>query len=168
MSEEKYPDIIELKLKTCFSDAQKFDQMDKKNLKKKVQGPTISSSDQNDERRVKKYIEISEEALNAIVSGKYVTGTLHRDPETNKIVFNVWKRKPRKKTADRLVCKLPNGWVMESAERIKFFNSVDKEIGQRMIEVTMYRDVKTGMQALAKDRILAGESLNNSECATKQ
>jgi hypothetical protein len=141
MSEEKYPDIIELKLKTCFSDAQKIDQMEKKNLKKKVQGPTISSSDQNDERRVKKYIEISEEALNAIVSGKYVTGTLHRDP---------------------------NGWVMESAERIKFFNSVDKEIGQRMIEVTMYRDVKTGMQALAKDRILAGESLCKNECATKQ
>ena len=146
----------------------KSTKMGKNILKKKDQSQAVSSSDQNDVRRVKKYIEISEEALNAIVSGKYVTGTLHRDPETNKIVFNVWKRKPRKKTADRLVCKLPNGWVMESAERIKFFNSVDKEIGQRMIEVTMYRDVKTGMQALAKDRILAGESLCKNECATKQ
>jgi len=146
----------------------KSTKMDKKNLKKQDQSQAVTSSDQNDVRRVKKYIEISEEALNAIESGKYVTGTLHRDPKTNKIVFNVWKRKPRKKTADRLVCKLPNGWVMESAERIKFFNSVDKEIGQRMIEVTMYRNLKTGMQALALDRILAGEAQIINECATKQ
>ena len=169
MSKEKYPDIIELKLKTCFSDAQKIDQMEKNILKKQDQSQAVSSSDQNDVRRVKKYIEISEEALNAIESGKYVMGTLHRDPETNKIVFNLWKSRIRKKSGDdRLVCLLPNGWVKESLQRIKLFISVKKAIGQRMIEVEMHRDMKTGMEALAKDRILAGESLNNNECATKQ
>ena len=135
MSEEKYPDTIELKLTLRFSDAHKIDST------------------------MRKYIEISEETLNAFESGKYVKGTLHRDPETNKIVFNAWKCKPRKKTADKLVCHLPNGWVKESPQRIKFFNSVKKAIGQRMIEVEMHRDLNTGMQAYEKQNIL---STNNT------
>ena len=169
MSKEKYPDTIELKLKTCFSDAQKSTKMGKNILKKQDQSQAVSGSDQRTERRVRKNIEIPEETLNAIKDGKYVVGSLHVDKETGKIVFNLWKSRIRKKSNDdRLVCVLPNGWVKESLQRIKFYNSVDKEIGQRMIEVTMYRNLKTGMQVLAKDRILAGKSLCKNECATKQ
>ena len=142
--------------------------MEKNNLKKQDQGQAVSSSDQNAERRVRKYIEISEEALNAIKGGKYVEGSLHVDKESGKILFNAWKRKSSRQSDDRVICQLENGWMKESASRIKFFNSVKKEIGLRMIDLAMHRNLKTGMQALAKDRILAGESLNNNECATKQ
>ena len=155
MSKEKYPDVIELKLKTCFSDAQKIDQMEKNILKKQDQSQAVSGSDQRTERRVRKNIEIPEETLNAIKDGKYVVGSLHVDKETGKIVFNIWKSRIRKKSNDdRLVCVLPNGWVKESLQRIKFFNSVKKAIGQRMIEVEMHRDLNTGMQAMERQNIL--------------
>ena len=39
---------------------------------------------------MKKYIEIPVEALERLVEGKYVEGSLHRDAWTGKIVFNAW------------------------------------------------------------------------------
>jgi hypothetical protein len=133
----------------------KSTKMGKNILKKQDQSQTVSSSDQRTERRVRKNIEIPEETLNAIKDGKYVVGSLHVDKETGKIVFNIWKSRIRKKSNDdRLVCVLPNGWVKESLQRIKFFNSVKKAIGQRMIEVEMHRDLNTGMQAMERQNIL--------------
>ena len=142
--------------------------MEKINLKKQDQGQAVSSSDQNAERRVRKYIEISEEALNAIKGGKYVEGSLHVDKESGKILFNAWKRKSSRHSDDRVICQLENGWMKESASRYKFFNSVKKEIGLRMIDLSMHRALKTGMQAIAKDRMLAGESQIINGCTTKQ
>ena len=58
MSEERYPDVIELKLKLCFSDAHKrFKTMIKK-------------------------IEISEETLKSLKNGKCVEGSIHIEKES--------------------------------------------------------------------------------------
>ena len=66
MSKEKYPDIIELKLKLCFSDAHKrFKTMIKK-------------------------IEISEEALKRLKAGKYVDGSLCVDKLNNQLTFRAF------------------------------------------------------------------------------
>lgn len=82
---------------------------------------------------MKKYIEISEEALSRLVEGKYVDGSLHRDAWTGRISFRMFNRKPRVRHKDRLVKKLPWGWIRESMERIKVFGSYPKNMGTAKI-----------------------------------
>ena len=76
---------------------------------------------------MKKYICIDEETLTRLVEGKYVEGSLHRDKWTGVITFNLWKRRASKRRKDKLIRKLPWGWVKESMERIKVFGSFPKE-----------------------------------------
>ena len=78
---------------------------------------------------MKKYIIIDEEVIERLVEGKYVEGSLHRDKWTGAITFNAWKRKSRKHRKDKLVKKLPWGWVKESVKNIKVFGSIPKDLG---------------------------------------
>ena len=76
---------------------------------------------------MKKYIELSDEVIARLVSGKCVEGSLHRDEWTGKVTFRPYQRQPRIRHKDRLVKKLPWGWVKESIERIKVFGSFPKD-----------------------------------------
>ena len=102
---------------------------------------------------MKKYIEIPFEALERLVEGRYVEGSLHRDQYTGKIIFKAFNRKPRG-SQDRLICQLENGWLKESPKRIKFFNSVKKELGLQMVDVVMHRELKTAMSVMEIEEIL--------------
>jgi hypothetical protein len=106
---ERYLDVIELKLNPRFSDAHKFESI------------------------MKKYIEIPVEAVERLVEGKYVEGSLHRDAWTGKIVFNAWVRRKPNNPNDKLVKKLPWGWVKESMQRIKVFGSFPKDVGTAQV-----------------------------------
>ena len=107
---------------------------------------------------MKKYIEIAEEALARLDNGKSVEGSLHRDVWTGRILFNAYKRKSREpgyvRPKDRLICALETGWLKESAQRIKFFSSVKKEIGRRWINILMHRDLDRAMETLEVEEIL--------------
>ena len=76
---------------------------------------------------MKKYIEIPMEVLERLVDDKCVEGSLRRDRWTGKISFKAYNRQPRIREKDRLVKKLPWGWVKESMERIKVFGSFPKD-----------------------------------------
>ena len=102
---------------------------------------------------MKKYIEISDEALVRIESGRFVEGSLHKCKTTGKIVFNAYNRLSRKKK-DRIIRQLENGWLKESATRIKFYNSVKKDLGFRLVNVAMHRDLKDAMGALEVEELL--------------
>ena len=77
---------------------------------------------------MRKIIELSEEVIARLVCGKCVEGSLHRDEWTGKVTFRAYQRMPRKREKDRLVKKLPWGWVKESLERVKRYSSVPKEM----------------------------------------
>lgn len=104
---------------------------------------------------MKKYIAIEEEVLARLVCGKYVEGSLHRDQWTGVITFNAYNRKPKTRPKDRLICALENGWLKESAERIKFFNSVKKELGAVQVSEVMARELETAMNALLREKMVA-------------
>ena len=78
---------------------------------------------------MRKIIELSEEVIARLVCGKCVEGSLHRDEWTGKVAFRAYQRMPREREKDRLVKKLPWGWVKESIERIKVYGSFPKNIG---------------------------------------
>ena len=101
---------------------------------------------------MKKYIEIAEEAVGRLLCGKYVEGSLHRD-ESGKIVFRAYNRLSRRRQ-DRIIRQLEHGWLKESPTRYKFYNSVKKEIGFRLVNVAMHRDLQEAMSTLEVEDLL--------------
>ena len=101
---------------------------------------------------MKKYIEITADAVSRIDNGKFVNGSLHRDPETGKIVFYVHKERIRKR--DKLIRPLEHGWVKESPARIKVYESIPKHIGTASIIGILERDSKVAMEALIDYEII--------------
>ena len=55
---------------------------------------------------IKKYIEIPEEILVGLAEGNFVKGSLHRDKNTGRIVFNAYYLKPCKRKKDKLLASL--------------------------------------------------------------
>ena len=104
---------------------------------------------------MKKYIFI----LNAInvmaklLKEKRVEGVLYLDQDTGKLTFKAYNRQPRQ-SQDRVVCQLENGWLKESPQRYKFYNSVKKDLGRRLVDVVMHRELNAAMQVLEVEEIL--------------
>lgn len=102
---------------------------------------------------MKKYIELTTEVLNRLDEGKYVEGSIHKDQQTGKIIFRPYMRKCRK-AKDRLVCQLEHGWLKESPARYKFFNSVRKDVGLRLLSLAMHRELKEAMGTLEIESLM--------------
>ena len=102
-------------------------------------------------------VEISQEVLAAIMNGKCVEGRLRKQLSslgTHQVIgFAPYNRKPRG-SQDKVICQLENGWLKESPRRIKFYNSVKKELGRRMVDVVMHRDLKSAMEVMEIQEIL--------------
>ena len=80
---------------------------------------------------MKKYIFVLNaiELMTKLYVGKRVEGVLYMDEETGLLTFKAYNRQPRIRQKDKLVKKLPWGWVKESLERIKVFGSFPKDMG---------------------------------------
>ncbi len=102
---------------------------------------------------MKKYIDITLETMESLVDGKRVEGSLHRDRETGRILFKAYNRQSRR-TKDRVIRQLEHGWLKESAKRYKFYNSVKKELGFRLVSVAMHRDLQSAMGTLEVEELL--------------
>lgn len=97
---------------------------------------------------MRKLVFIEEEVLVRLMEGKRVEGSLYRDKFTGIITFNAYKRKSRNGANDRLVKKLPWGWVKESVQRIKVYGSFPKDLGAAAVMGLMddhHRDAKNAM-----------------------
>ncbi|MBR0432119.1 MAG: hypothetical protein IJK15_00275 [Bacteroidaceae bacterium] len=80
---------------------------------------------------MKKYIDIKDAitVMAKLQSSKRVEGVLYVDGNTGRLTFKAYNRQNRNRERDRLVRKLPWGWVKESIERIKVHASLPKEVG---------------------------------------
>ena len=97
---------------------------------------------------MRKYIELSEEVTARLVCGKCVEGSLHRDEWTGKVTFRAYQRMPREREKDRLVKKLPWGWVKESIERIKVYGSFPKDLGTARVMGLLEDNTRDAKNAL--------------------
>ena len=69
------------------------------------------------------------ELLKRLMDGKRVEGVLYMDENTGRLTFKAYNRQPRIREKDRLVKKLPWGWVKESMRRVKVFGSFPNDVG---------------------------------------
>ena len=107
---------------------------------------------------MKKFVDLALEVIENLDNDKCVEGSLHKDKKTGKIVFRAYQRQPRDRH-ERVVCQLENGWLKESPLRYKFYNSVRKDLGRRIVNVVMHRELNTAMQTLEKEEILGNATL---------
>ena len=104
---------------------------------------------------MKKYIEISEKALMRLVeSGNCVKGALHRDEWTGKLYFKAYNYKPQIRLKDRLIRLLEHGWVKESPQRIKVYESIPKHLGTVRVMNVLDREIGVAKSALIDREII--------------
>ena len=99
-------------------------------------------------------VEISEETWARMLTGKRVEGTIGLDKWTGKKDFNAFHRKSRSRQKDKLVKKLPWGWVKESQQNLKIFSSVPKGMGIEKVMGAFDDDHLAAIEALMDDYLI--------------
>jgi hypothetical protein len=99
---------------------------------------------------MKKYIFVMDalELMTKLFVGKRVEGVLYMDENTGRLTFKAYNRQPRKRDKERMVKKLPWGWVKETMERIKVFGSFPKEVGTARVMGLLEEHTKEAKNAL--------------------
>lgn len=92
-------------------------------------------------------VKVNDETWARMTSGKRVEGTIGYDKWTGETDFNAFHRKARK-LHDKLIKKLPWGWVKESKERFKVYESVPKRLGLEDIVLTLDDEHKAATDAI--------------------
>jgi hypothetical protein len=98
----------------------------------------------------KKYVIITNaiEALTKLKAEKRLEGVLFIDKTNGSIKFKAYNRKPRVRLKDRIIRYLEHGWVKESADRIKVYESLPKNIGTARMMSVLEREAKEVKNAL--------------------
>ena len=99
-------------------------------------------------------VEISEETWVRMLTGKRVEGSIGYDLMTGRKNFNAHHRKMRVRSKNKLVKKLPWGWVKESMERIKVFGSFPKEVGTARVMGLLDEHTHEAKEALIEREII--------------
>jgi hypothetical protein len=106
---------------------------------------------------MKVQIEMSNDTLQAVLNGKRVEGSLRLQLSSmgthREIGFKAYNRKPQAKRRDRLIKALEHGWLKESAERIKMYQSIPKVIGTGCVCRAMDRQTEEAKNALIDEVI---------------
>ena len=88
-----------------------------------------------------KKIFIQDEIVKNVKKGKYVDGSLYFNKETGELSFRAFNHSKRAKKPDTLICETETGWLKESAQRLKFFSSVKKSLGNTRIHKIIKTDL---------------------------
>ena len=104
-------------------------------------------------RKIMKKIFIKNETtvMDILRKGLKVEGRLWlEDTDDGELViwFQKYDRKPSHLYRDRLIHRLEHGWVRESVERIKVFESIPKDLGTSRVLSVMDREHKSAKDAL--------------------
>ena len=104
---------------------------------------------QND-KVMKKFVFVLNaiELMSKLYAGKRVEGVLYMDENTGRLTFKAYNRKNENHKRDKLVEKLPWGWVKESAMRLKVFGSFPKELGTAQVMGLLEEHTKDAKDAL--------------------
>ena len=90
------------------------------------------------------------EVMSVLESGRIVEGRLALVKDFDgdwQIEFRAYKRKPHA-SKNWLIRKLEHGWVKESVERIKVFESIPKELGTVRVMAVIDRETQEAKDAL--------------------
>lgn len=99
----------------------------------------------------KVFMKDEEVVMNALKKGLKVEGRLWlEETEDGQLIicFQQYDRKPKGFYSDRLIQRLEHGWVKESKERIKLFESLPKVLGTSRVVAVIDREMREAKNAL--------------------
>ena len=99
----------------------------------------------------KVFMKDEEVVMNALKRGLKVEGRLWlEETEDGQLIicFQQYDRKPKGFYSDRLIQRLEHGWVKESKERIKLFESLPKVLGTSRVVAVIDREMREAKNAL--------------------
>ena len=101
-------------------------------------------------------VAIDDKSYEIMLSGKRVEGTIGIDLNIMLGNLNAFKRKSRLPgyVKDKLIKKLPWGWVKESPERIKVHGSFPKDVGTVQVMGLLDEHFRDAMNALINREII--------------
>ena len=91
---------------------------------------------------------IEEESWKQLQNGKTLVGELKTDIKTGKLHFKAWRRESKSRRRDRTIVALEHGWLKESRQKIKFFNSIKKSTGALRISKAMERELQAAVKGM--------------------
>jgi len=102
-------------------------------------------------------IDISDESLQTINDGKNLAGSIKlNEPSQGKksapYVFTQFNRTGHKK--DKLIRVLEHGWVKESKQRIKVYDSIPKMLGNARVVDVLARETDDAIDAIEDIKIV--------------
>ncbi len=98
------------------------------------------------------------DAMKGLKKGKRIEGALYVDKNTGVLTFKPYFRKQTTYVADKLICYLEDGWVKESARRIKVHVSFNKLLGIARILSMLERDTRDAKNALINKELYQVEN----------
>ena len=99
----------------------------------------------------KVFMKDEEVVMNALKKGLKVEGRLWlEETEDGQLIicFQQYDRKPKGFYSDQLIQRLEHGWVKESKERIKLFESLPKALGTSRVVAVIDREMREAKNAL--------------------
>ena len=99
-------------------------------------------------------IAVDEKSYARMLAGYRVEGSVGYDPRMELGNLNAFNRKKRKRKRDRLVKKLPWGWIKESMERFKVFGSFPKDLGVAEVIALLNDHHRSAKNALIEYEII--------------
>ena len=105
---------------------------------------------------MKKYIFLLDaiELISKLYTGRRVQGVLFLDENTGKLTFKPYYSRGLHRAKDWLIRRLEHGWVKESAERIKVYESIPKQLGTARVMGIIDRETKEAKDALIDREII--------------
>ena len=124
-----------------------------KNLIKREQSKRVCYAECENFRPKGKMVESRNEniVMNLLKKGFKVEGRLWlEETEDGEFIiwFDLYNRKPQPKQRNWLIRRLEHGWVKESVERIKVYESIPKEVGTPRILAVIDRETKEAKNAI--------------------
>ena len=86
--------------------------------------------------------------------GKRIEGALYLDKNTGIPTFKAYNRTPKPRPKDKVLRYLEHGWVKESSERIKVYESMPKRLGVARMIMTLERETKEAKNVIVEQEIL--------------
>ena len=102
-------------------------------------------------------IKNESEVMERLMKGVRVEGRIWLEKTTSGacvICFERYNRRPRTMSADWLIRRNDHGWVKESAERIKVYESIPKNLGTARVCSTLDREMKSAKEVLIDKDII--------------
>ena len=99
-------------------------------------------------------IKIDDTVIARMRKGEFVQGSLHYDQWTGEKQFNAYVRKSRLHIKDKLIKKLPWGWVKKSTKRIKVYGSFPQEVGTARVMGLLDEHTHEAKEALIEREII--------------